>query len=71
MADDSFALVELLEDIFPSPERVTLPGSNPFDTYDEKKFKDGENSIKVESFLSKVTLEIRKWLSKENFPVCH
>ena len=57
MADDSFALFELLQDIFPSTQRVTLPGNNPFDTYDEKKFKDGENSIKVESFLSKVTFE--------------
>ena len=46
MANDSFALFELLEDIFPSTERVTLPGNNPFDTYDEKKFKDGRIALR-------------------------
>ena len=40
MADDSFPLFELLEDIFPSTVRVTLTQNNPFDTYDEKKFKE-------------------------------
>ena len=40
MADDSFALFDFFDDIFPTPERVTLPRRNPFDEYDEKKFKE-------------------------------
>lgn len=32
--------IRFFDDIFPTPERVTLPRRNPFDEYDEKKFKE-------------------------------
>jgi len=40
MADDSFVLFDLFDEIFTTSERVTLERANPFDDYDEKKFRE-------------------------------
>jgi len=40
MADDSLALFDFFDDVFPTSELVLFPRRNPFDDYDEKKFRD-------------------------------
>ena len=40
MADDSLALFNLFDDVFPTTESVVFPRQNPFDDYDEKKFRE-------------------------------
>jgi len=39
MADDSLALFDFFDDVFPTSELVLFPRRNPFDDYDEKKFR--------------------------------
>jgi len=33
-------IVRFSDNIFPTSDRITLPQANPFDDYDEKKFKE-------------------------------
>ena len=64
MADDSLALFDLFDDVFPTTERVLFPRRNPFDEYDEKKFRERFRLSK--SVVSRLVEEVMNRTTRHN-----
>jgi len=64
MADDLLTLSDQFDEIFPTNERRLLPVANPYDDYDEKKFRERFRLSKtvVKRLLDEVTVQLHSFI---------
>ena len=71
MGDDSLALFDFFDDVFPTSELVLFPRRNPFDDYDEKKFR-ARYRLSNSSVVSRLVEEVMNITTRHNTTArCH